>query len=60
MKATYEFTMQVKVVHEVDELNGLKSDREMAVSVGEMICDQATYADGVASFDILESSLNIK
>lgn len=60
MKAVYEFTMQVKVIQEVDDITALKSDREFAVSVGEMIADEATQCNGVATFDVLESSLNVK
>lgn len=63
MKAEYDMILHIKVVHEIDgwELGGqLKGDREMADSIGQMICDEASICNGVASYDIIDSKVSVK
>ena len=63
MKAKYDILLHINVVHEVDgigEETHLKSDRELADSIGQMICDEATQCNGVASYDIINSKVDIK
>lgn len=60
MKATYKMTLEIEIRHDVDSILDVKSGCEMAESVGQMICDEVVMCDGVACFDILESSLNVE
>lgn len=52
--------LEIEIRHNVDDIVNVKSDREMADSVGQMICDEVVLCDGVACFDILESSLSVE
>lgn len=60
MKATYEATIKVKVVHEIDTLENIKDNNEFAQSIVEMICDEATTCGAVAICDVLESRLDVR
>jgi hypothetical protein len=62
MIATYEMTLKVIVKQEIDKFpdENLKSDREYAENVCQMIADEAIVAGGVASYEIIESSINVK
>lgn len=60
MKATYEVNLKVVVIHDVDTLENLKSNTEMANDIATMICDEATSCGAVAMYDIVSSSVNVK
>lgn len=60
MLATYKMNLEIIVKHELDELKDLKSDREMAECICQMIADEATMCGAVASYEILKSSLDVK
>ena len=63
MIAEYDIILHIRVAHEIDDLETgghLKSDREMADSIGQMICDEAVTSGGVATYDILDSSFEAK
>ena len=60
MIAKYEMTLKVAVIHEVDEITEIKSDREFAESIATMICDEAVQVNAVAQCDIVSSSLDVK
>ena len=60
MNAMYEVTLKVTVFHKIGkELKDLKSDREFAEDMAHMICDEATNAGAVATYDILKSSVSV-
>lgn len=60
MKATYEATIKVKVIHDIGELTDLKSDREFSNDLVQMICDEAVQCGAVATYEIIESSVDVK
>lgn len=60
MKVKYEATIKVTVVHDIDTLENLKDNNEFATDLVTMICDEATTAGGVACYEILESSIDVK
>ena len=59
MKATYKITLDLEIVYNEVDLDNIKSDREMGVCIGEMIADEAVMQGGTASFDVIESELNV-
>ena len=59
MKAKYKAIICVEVTHEVDKLKDIKSDREFATDLCNMICDEATNAGGVATYKIYDSEVNV-
>ena len=59
MKAKYKCTISFEVYHDVDTLEDLKSDREMASDIACLIMDEVTTANGVGTFEIQESSINV-
>ncbi|MBQ8426185.1 MAG: hypothetical protein IJX16_00270 [Clostridia bacterium] len=59
MKANYDIVINIKLTHEIDTLENLKGDREMAEDIAHMICDEAVNANGVATYDILASCVTI-
>ena len=59
MNAKYKCTISFEVYHDVDTLENLKSDREYACDIGVLVLDEVVKADGVATFDIKESSVDV-
>ena len=51
----YKMVIEFEIVHELDELTELKSDREYAEDVAKMVCDESTNVNAVVTYDILES-----
>lgn len=60
MKVTYEATIKFQVVHDIDSLEDLKDNNEFANDLAHMVCDEATVAGSVASYEIIESKLDAK
>lgn len=60
MRADYDISVNLKLVYEIDTLEELKTDRQLAEDICRMIADEATVAGGVASYDIIKSSVNVK
>lgn len=60
MKAKYEATLKVTVYHDIETLEGIKDNNEFALDLASMICDEATTAGAVASYQIIESSLDVR
>ena len=60
MQVKYEINLKVTVVHEVSEMEDLKTNSELAEDLRTMICDEATVAGGVAVVDILNSSIDVR
>ena len=60
MKAKYDVTLKVTVIHDVDTIENLKSNTEFANDLVAMICDEATTAGGCACCEVLESALTVK
>ena len=60
MKATYETTIKIKVIHEIDSIEDLKDNNEFAHCIGAMVCDEATSCGAVATYDVLESKLDVR
>ena len=60
MRATYKITLELEITYNDVDLDNIKSDRELGVCIGEMIADEAVMQGGTASFDVVESELNIK
>lgn len=55
MKVEYKVLLEVTAVYEIDDLRDLRSNTEMAESMGTLICDEISYAGGTAHYDIKES-----
>lgn len=60
MKAVYECTLKVKIVHDVEDLKNIKDNKEFAEDLAQMICDEATVTNGVGVVEVVESSLDVK
>ena len=60
MKAKYEVTIKVSVVHDIDAIENLKDNNEFANDLVQMICDEASQAGGVACYEILNSSVDVR
>lgn len=59
MKVVYEATIKFQVVHEIDSLEELKDNNEFTNDLAHMVCDEATTCGAVASYEIIESKLNV-
>ena len=62
MKVKYETTLKVTVVHNIDgwEMGGhLKDNNEFANDLAHMICDEASICGAVASYEIIESKIDV-
>lgn len=55
MRVKYSMTLRINLEHEIDDwdFDPHKTGREMADSVGQMICDEVATSGGVGSYDIL-------
>ena len=60
MKVTYEATIKISVIHDIDTLTDLKDNHQFATDICHMICDEASQAGGVACYEIIESKLDAK
>lgn len=63
MKAEYETTIKFKIIHEIDGLKNiayLKTDREFAEHIAQMVCDEAIVAGGIVNYEIIESKVDIE
>lgn len=60
MKVVYGATIKVNISHEIDTLEDLKDNNEYATDIARMICDEATTAGGVACYEILESTIDVR
>ena len=60
MKAKYEVTLKVTVIHDIDTIENLKDNNEFANDLARMVCDEATTAGAVACYEIIESALDVK
>ena len=56
----YKALLEITVIHSVDDLTDIKSDREFAEDIGQMIVDEATQVNAVAAYDIKYSQLDCK
>lgn len=59
-KAKYEVTLKVTIIHDIDTIENLKTSEEMSNDIVQMICDEATMSGAVASYEILESKIDVK
>lgn len=61
MKAKYEITMKLTVIHDIEKVDeNLKSSDDLATDICHMICDEASMCGAVATYDIIESTIDIK
>lgn len=61
MTATYEVTVKLTIVHDVDKVDEtLKDANELATDICNMICDEAALCGGVAMYEVIETSINVK
>lgn len=62
MIASYNMKLDITVKHEVEELPfaDMKTDRELAEDICQMIADEASRCGAVVSYDIEKSSLTVK
>lgn len=59
MKAEYEVVVKFKITHEINAIEGLKSNSEFAEDLCHMVADEATSIDAVAEYEVLESSVKV-
>lgn len=60
MKAKYTAIIKVEVTHDnLEHLKDIKSDREFATDLCNMICDEAVNAGAVATYKIYDSEVNV-
>lgn len=59
MKAKYKCTIDFELYYDVDTPEDLKSDREIACDIGVLILDEVVNADGVVTFNIVRSSMDV-
>ena len=60
MKVKYDMTLKVSVVHDIDAIENLKDNNEFANDLAHMICDEASQCGAIASYEIIESALDVK
>ena len=60
MKAKYKFNINVEINYDIDSLEDLKDNNEMAQDLMELICDNVIIAGGVASCDVLKSEIDVR
>lgn len=60
MKAKYKFNINVEISYDIDTLEGLKDNNEMAQDLRELICDNVIIAGGVAFCDVLKSEIDVR
>lgn len=60
MKAKYRFNLEVDLIYDIDTLEDLKDNNEMGQCLREIICDEVTYAGGVAQVTIEKSMLDVR
>ena len=61
MKATYNITLKLTIVHDVDKIDeSLKSETEMANDIVQMIADESALAGAVVCYELLEGTLTVK
>lgn len=53
-------TLKVSVVHDIDTIENLKDNNEFANDLAHMICDEASQCGAIASYEIIESALDVK
>lgn len=59
MKVVHSFLLKMCVVHDIDNLEGLKGANEYAENVAQFVCDEVTQSNGVASYEIIESNVDV-
>lgn len=59
MIVKHKVILYCEVVHEIDEVEGLKSAEEFANNVGQLICEEAPISEGVAKYEIIGASRSI-
>lgn len=60
MKVKYEVTVKFNVVHDIDTIEELKDNNEFANDLAHMVCDEASTCGAVATYEILNSSIDVK
>lgn len=55
----YNVTLNVRAIFDFTGFENLKSDREFAENIRELLADEITACGGVAVIDINESTLNV-
>ena len=60
MIVKYKMKLEIEIVQPFEGFDNLKDSHEYASDVCKLIADEATTAGGVAVYDILESSINVK
>ena len=60
MKVMYEVTAKFVVIHEIDNIENLKDNNEFANDLSHMVCDEASTCGAVATYEIIESKINVK
>lgn len=60
MIANYEVLLKVNITHDIEGMDGLKDNKEMSEDIAKLICDEVTTAGGVATYEIIESKIDIK
>lgn len=59
MIVKYRMLVDIKIAQEFEGIENLKSDREMAESVCQLIADEVATAGGACSYDIVRSEIYI-
>lgn len=60
MKVMYEVTAKFVIVHEIDNIENLKDNNEFANDLAHMVCDEASTCGAVATYEIIESKIDVK
>lgn len=55
----YTMILKIEVGHDFEGVENMKGDREYAEGVCRMIADEVATAGGVASYDVIESTVNV-
>ena len=55
----YEVTAKFVVSHEIDNIENLKDNNEFASDLVQMVCDEASTCGAVATYEIIESKIDI-
>lgn len=59
MKVEYTINLKIKAAFECDNIEDIKSNVEFAEAVAQLVCDEVATAEGVASYEIYDSIINV-
>lgn len=62
MMAVYNITINFQIFHDIEEtkLDDVRTAKEMANNVSQMVADEATTAGGICVFNILKSERTLE